>query len=182
MAKDGFLKRHGIVRNAIINDLLYFAIPAIAVASAGMVVSTFIWRDGLVTPRDMFKQRPNLSLLSTQSMVGVFLFVIGFATELVGQITIGRSYSSTLVIREDHKLVTHGIYHYIRHPIYLGVILAAIGIPMYSSSLAGILIMSALIPIFLIRIKFEERMLTDEFGDVYLTYKKSTRKLIPFLF
>jgi protein-S-isoprenylcysteine O-methyltransferase Ste14 len=42
--------------------------------------------------------------------------------------------------------------------------------------------MSALIPVFLLRIKIEERLLIEEFGDAYLMYKESTSKLIPFIY
>ncbi|NHZ72798.1 MAG: DUF1295 domain-containing protein, partial [Aquificales bacterium] len=88
---------------------------------------------------------------------------------------------STLVIRKDHQLITHGIYRIVRHPIYLGVIMVVIGVPIYASSLLGLLIMSALIPVFLNRIRIEERLLIDEFGDTYRAYKETTSKLIPFI-
>jgi protein-S-isoprenylcysteine O-methyltransferase Ste14 len=42
--------------------------------------------------------------------------------------------------------------------------------------------MSVLIPIVLNRIRMEERMLIEEFGDAYQAYRKATRKLIPFLY
>jgi protein-S-isoprenylcysteine O-methyltransferase Ste14 len=60
--------------------------------------------------------------------------------------------------------------------------MVCIGVPVYASSLYGLLIMSALIPVVLNRIRIEERLLTDEFGDAYRTYKESTRKLIPFIY
>ncbi len=60
--------------------------------------------------------------------------------------------------------------------------MACIGVPVFVSSLYGLLIMSALVPVFLNRIRVEERMLTDEFGDSYRTYKKATSKLIPFIY
>ncbi len=57
-----------------------------------------------------------------------------------------------------------------------------IGVPVFVSSLYGLLTMSALIPIFLNRIRMEERLLTEEFGDDYRTYKETTSKLIPFIY
>ena len=57
-----------------------------------------------------------------------------------------------------------------------------IGVPVYVSSLYGLLTMSVLIPIFLNRIRMEERMLTEEFGDAHRTYKETTSKLIPFIY
>ena len=172
MVKRRFLARHGIVRNAIREDLLYFALPAVLVFFAGMMASAW----------NLVRQPGSLYMLSVQNIVGLALLIVGLTIALVAQITLRRFYSSTLVIREDHQLITHGIYRFTRHPVYLGVIIAIISVPVYASSLYGLLLMSALIPIFLIRIRIEERMLTDEFGDAYRTYKEATSKLIPFIY
>jgi len=172
MARRGFLARHRIVRNAIREDVLYFALPAVIVLFAGMGVSGW----------DLVRRQGSLYILSVQSIVGLALIVIGLTIELVAQITLRRFYSSTLVIREDHQLITHGVYRFTRHPIYLGAIMGCIGVPVYVSSLYGLLTMSALIPIVLNRIRIEERMLTDEFGDAYRTYEETTSKLIPFIY
>jgi len=183
MAKRGFLTRHQIVRNAIREDVLYFAIPALLVFTAGLVVSGRDGYDGLVAKIwELVSQPENLYLLSVNNIFGLALFVVGLTTALVAVIILRRSYSSTLVIREDHQLITHGIYRFTRHPIYLGIIMVCIGVPVYASSLYGLLTMSALIPVFLIRIRIEERMLIDEFGDAYWMYRESTSKLIPFIY
>ncbi len=175
----GFLTKRGIVRNAIREDVLYFAIPAILVFSAGLVISAY---DGFDSFVELLRNPRSGFLLSNQNIVGLSLIVIGYTIAIVAVVTLRRSYASTLVIREDHQLITHGIYRFTRHPVYLGVIIAIIGVPVYASSLYGLLTMSALIPIFLNRIRMEERMLTDEFGDAYRTYVETTSKLIPFIY
>ena len=152
--------------------MVYFAIPALVVFSAGMVVSAW----------DLVRHQGSLDILSVQDIVGLALIVIALINNLVAQVTLRRSYSSTLVIREDHQLVTHGVYRFVRHPIYLGVIMASIGVPVYVSSLYGLLTMSAVIPVLLNRIRMEERMLTEAFGDAYRTYRETTSKLIPFIY
>jgi len=183
MAKRGFLTRHRIVRNAIREDVLYFAIPALLVFTAGLVVSARDGYDGLVAKIwELVRQPENLYLLSVPNIVGLALFVIGLTIALVAVFTLRRSYASTLVIREDHQLITHGIYRFTRHPVYLGVIIAIIGVPVYASSLYGLLTMSALIPVILNRVRMEERLLTEEFGDAHRTYKEATSKLIPFIY
>ena len=153
MTKRGFLKKHGIVRNAIREDMLYFALPAVLVLFAGFGVSAW----------DLFRQQGSLYILSVQSFVGSDLIVIGLTILLIARITLRRSYSSTLVIREDHQLITHGVYRFTRHPIYLGAIMVSIGVPVYASSLYGLLAMSALILVLLNRTRIEERILTEEF-------------------
>lgn len=172
MAKRGFLARHRIVRNAIREDMLHFALPAFFVFSAGLVVSAW----------DLVRHQGSPFILSVHNIVGLALIVIGYTIALVATSTLRRFYSSTLVIREDHQLITHGIYRHTRHPIYLGVILVSIGVPVCVSSLYGLLIMSVLIPIVLNRIRIEERLLIEEFGDAYRTYQEATSKLIPFIY
>ena len=131
---------------------------------------------------DLVRQPRGLYLLSVPNIVGLALFVVGLTVALTAVGTLRRFYSSTLVTRQDHQLITHGVYRFTRHPIYLGVIIICIGVPVYASSLYGLLTMSALVPIFLNRIRIEERLLTEEFGDAYRMYTEATSKLIPFIY
>jgi protein-S-isoprenylcysteine O-methyltransferase Ste14 len=183
MPKRSFLEREGIVRNATKKDVLYFAIPALLVFTAGLVVSALDGFDGLVVKAwELGRQPENLYTLSTLNILGLALFVVGMTIAFVAVFTLRRSYSGTLLIREDHQLITHGIYRYTRHPVYLGVIMAILGLPIFASSLYGLLIMLVLIPIFLYRIGMEERLLTEEFGDAYRDYQETTSKLVPFIY
>ncbi len=161
MAKDGFLKRHGIVRNAIKKDLLQFALPGLTVFTIELIFCNA--RDGLSgfwgTIWGLVKQPQNLFMFPVQSIIGMALVIIGLIIMIVGQLTLFRNYSGTVVIREDHQLITHGIYRFTRNPIYLGGIMAVcIGIPLYTSSLYGFLTMLILIPIILNRIRLEDQV------------------------
>jgi len=82
----------------------------------------------------------------------------------------------------EHKLITSGPYHLIRHPIYLGGILFGLSIPMISDSLYGFVIMLIPIPIVLHRIRIEEKVLVSRFGQEYLEYARKTKKLIPYIY
>jgi len=179
MAKRGFLARHGIVRNAIRKDLLQFAIPAIIIFFMELIFCadslTGIWG----TSWGLVKQPQNLSMFPVLRIVGLALFIIGLTIMIVGQATLRRNYSGTVVIREDHQLVTHGIYRFTRNPIYLGLIIVITGLPVFAASMYGFLISLVLIPIILNRIRLEEELLTEEFQDAYQKYKETTKKLIP---
>ncbi len=171
------------MRNTIRKDLLYFALPAIVVFTAGLVVSAIDGYDGLVeTIWDLVWGSRSWEALSVPNVIGLLLFVTGLAIALVAVRTLGRLYASTLVTREGHRLISHGIYRYMRHPIYFGVIMICFGVPVYAPSLYGFFVMSALVPLFLIRISLEEAMLIEEFGDAYRSYKQDTKKLIPFVY
>jgi protein-S-isoprenylcysteine O-methyltransferase Ste14 len=183
MAKRGSPSGLGIVRNTIKKDILFFGIPALTVFFLGLIVSGRDGYDGLVRAIwELVKDPQHLRLLSIWNIAGLSLFVAGLTIALVAVFTLRRFYSSTLVTREDHQLITHGIYRFTRHPIYFGVLIAIMGVPVYAPSLYGFLVLSLLIPIFLNRIRMEEEMLTEEFGDAYRTYRKATSKLIPFIY
>ena len=183
MTKHGFLKKHRIVRNAIRDDILQFAIPGITVFTIELL---FCIRDGLSgiwgTIWDLIKHPQNLSMFSVQSIIGLAQFIIGLIIMIVGQITLFRNYSGTVVIREDHQLVTHGIYRFTRNPIYLGLIIVITGLPVFAASKYGFLISLVLIPIILNRIRLEEKLLTDELQEAFQKYKVTTKKLIPFIY
>ncbi|MFC1555005.1 methyltransferase family protein [candidate division KSB1 bacterium] len=183
MDKRSFLEKHKIVRSSIKQDVLHFALPAFFVFSAGLVVSAMNGYDGLLKNLWRLILHPgDLYVLPTEKIVGLVLCVIGFTVVLVALCTLKHSYSSTLVIKEDHQLITNGIYRFIRHPIYFGVIIVCFAVPVYAFSLYGFIVMSALIPLGLNRIRMEEELLTEEYGDVYRAYKKTSRKLIPFIY
>ncbi len=152
--------------------MLFFALPALLVCTAGTAV--MVW--------DLARHQEVPFMLSVPNIVGLALVFIGGTFSLVAAVTLRRFYSSTLIMREDHQLITHGVYRFTRHPIYLGTIMVMMGLPVVVSSLYGLLTMSALIPLFLNRITMEEEMLTEEFGDRYQQYQEATSKLIPFIY
>jgi protein-S-isoprenylcysteine O-methyltransferase Ste14 len=184
MAKRKWTSNLGIKRSAMREDLICFAIPAIVAFLVGL---EFCRRDGFTgfwgTVWSLIKHPQSFLAFPLHRALGFILIMIGFAFLLAGQITLGRNHSSSVVIREDHRLITRGVYRFTRNPMYLGVILIiVVGIPVYTPSLRGCLTLLFLAPLFLNRIRMEEALLTKEFGEAYLAYKKSTRKIIPFIY
>jgi protein-S-isoprenylcysteine O-methyltransferase Ste14 len=171
------------MRSTIKKDLLYFCLPAIVVFATGLIVSGWDGYDGLVeTLWSLLTQKRGLEELSSSNVLGLFLFVAGLTIALVSARTLREFYASTLLIREGHQLITRGTYRLIRHPIYFGVLIVCFSVPVYAPSLNGFIVMSILVPLFLIRIRIEEAMLTEAFGDAYRTYMRETKKLIPFIY
>ncbi len=182
MVKKGYLSKHRIVMNKIKEDIIYFGIPAIIVFASGLIIS-FMDKKGFAnTLSNLITQPQNQPMFSIQNIVGLILLISGLSIMIFSQATLRKSYHSTLIIRENHKLITHGIYRFIRHPIYLGMIIASIGIPIFSLNLYGVLVMLIMIPVFLSRIRLEEKMLTEAFVDEYTKYIRTTKKLIPFIY
>jgi len=183
MQKRGFLERHKIKRSAMRADIFCFAIPALIVLVVGLY---FCKKSGLSgfwgIAWELMTHPGQLVELPLHRILGLAFFFLGLAIAATGQVTLLKNYSGTVVIREGHQLVTHGIYRFIRNPMYFGVIMALLGLPMFASSLYGVLTMSLLIPLFLNRIRMEEKLLTEEFQEQYLEYKSTTKRLIPFIF
>jgi protein-S-isoprenylcysteine O-methyltransferase Ste14 len=93
---------------------------------------------------------------------------------------LGRAWSVTLEIRDEHRMVTHGIYGRLRHPMYsafwLWAISQALLLPNWIAGLAGLVGFGTL---FFARIGQEERMLLETFGDEYRAYMARTKRIIP---
>jgi protein-S-isoprenylcysteine O-methyltransferase Ste14 len=107
----------------------------------------------------------------------------GLGIRIWAAVTLGRFYTSTLMITESHKVVTNGPYALIRHPGYLGYLLLWVGFAVLSSNLIVVFLLPLMfVVVYLYRISVEERMLTKELGEDYAHYRERTHKLIPFIY
>lgn len=120
--------------------------------------------------------------LSWFNIAGLISFVFGASLYVKARLTLGKLFSDRLRLLETHKLVTSGIYKHIRHPIYTGEMFLLLGFTLLLNSLLGFLIMLIFVPLILIRIPFEEGMLSEAYGQQYSDYVKRTKKLIPLLY
>ena len=111
------------------------------------------------------------------------MFTIGLMIRFSAIITLGRFFSTKAVIQPEHLLINHGLYHYIRHPAYTGLVLSffATGIAM-GDFLALLVLVLPLLYVLKKRISVEEVILIRYFGKDYLDYAVRTKKLIPWLY
>ena len=90
------------------------------------------------------------------------------------------NWSVTLEVREDHKLVTDGLYRHMRHPMYAAFFLWGLGqaltVPNWFAGLAGLLSVAIL---FFSRVGEEEAMMRQQFGADYDAYCARTARLLP---
>ncbi|MCL6473081.1 MAG: isoprenylcysteine carboxylmethyltransferase family protein [Firmicutes bacterium] len=114
--------------------------------------------------------------------IGVVLVLAGTTIRQIAKRTLGRSYTYTLKTLENQKLIKTGIYRFIRHPGYIGTLIADLGIPLLFHSLYGFLVVLLLIPLFVYRMGVEEKMMIMKFGDEYRDYMKHTCRLIPHVY
>jgi protein-S-isoprenylcysteine O-methyltransferase Ste14 len=110
--------------------------------------------------------------------VGTAIFVLGLALAVWARLYLGRNWGMPMSRKADPELVTTGPYRTIRHPIYSGIILAAIGTTIAVSLywLAAVVFMGAY---FSYSAVMEERYMAEQFPGTYPQYKRSTKMLIP---
>ena len=112
---------------------------------------------------------------SVMLCLGIWLFYRSHAD-------LGRNWSISLEIREDHQLVRSGVYRLIRHPMYTAIFLTALAQALLLSNwLAGPSCFLAFLVMFALRIGREETMMLNKFGEAYGDYMNRTKRLIPHL-
>ena len=93
---------------------------------------------------------------------------------------LGRNWSPGLEVREDHGLVTGGVYARIRHPMYAAIWLAALSQPLLLQNwIAGPPVILAFALMWLVRLPREEAMMRDRFGQAYWDYVRVTGRVMP---
>ena len=96
---------------------------------------------------------------------------------------LGKMWSVSLQLKQDHKLITTGIYRRLRHPMYTAFWLMALAqallLPNWIAGPAGLVGFGFL---FFSRVGPEERLMEQAFGDEYRDYKARTKRVIPFIY
>lgn len=116
------------------------------------------------------------------STLGLILYFMGVVMVLISRYSLGKQATGTLVIRDDHELITSGIYKYVRHPIYGSGMFGIIGFVLVTQSIIiSILTIIIYFKIFHDRVEYEEQLLLEEFGTEYEKYMKNSKKFIPLI-
>ncbi len=115
------------------------------------------------------------------NIVVVILMITGLAIALIARRTLGENWSSVVSIKKDHELITTGLYHYVRNPIYTGMLLMFLGTVLSFDTLSAAIGFLMILLAIWVKLKQEESLLTEHFADEYLSYKKHTKMLIPFV-
>ena len=162
--RGGGWQRYWILR-LVAAAIIIFA--AVRLGRAGSSGTTFLSRNIFVPP---------LAL----GWAGAALTAIGIGFAIWARVNLGRNWSSRPAVKEQHELVTTGPYTYVRHPIYSGILLAALGTALMTS-IFGIVSSGAPYLLGQVRINKEERIMLELFPEQYPEYQKHTKRLVPFV-
>src|ERR1035437_8696748 len=123
------------------------------------------------------------SMNSIITAFGLLLILLGIIIRWLAIFQLGKSFTVDVAITDAARLKKDGLYRKIRHPSYLGLLLIITGFTLIMNSFYSVLVIIFPVGFAIIyRIKIEESVLLNEFGDDYSEYVSKTKKLIPGIF
>ena len=144
----------------------------ISAAGLGIIPFLYVISDG---PRFA-----NYTFHPWQAWLGAAVFVAALWLFYRAHKDLGRNWSVTLEVREEHTLVTSGVYSRMRHPMYsafwLWALAQALLLPNWIAGPAGLVGFGTL---FLFRVEREEAMMIEAFGEEYRRYMARTSRILP---
>jgi protein-S-isoprenylcysteine O-methyltransferase Ste14 len=119
---------------------------------------------------------------SVTPYVGLALLTLGGTLRLAAVFVLGRRFTGLVAIQEGHRLQTGGLYRHIRHPSYTGMLLYMAGYVLVFRCWPGLLLVAGTMAILLARMNAEEALLESEFGEEYVSYRRRTWRLVPWVY
>jgi protein-S-isoprenylcysteine O-methyltransferase Ste14 len=147
------------------------ALVLIACLGASVVAAELLGRDGGVL-------WPGGRLWPV--IAGIALIVAGVGLRAWSIATLGRFFQYQIEIQAGHQVVTTGPYRYVRHPSYTGIALVLAGFALASGDVLSLVAVAVLGGLGLaVRIRAEERQLTEALGADYERFAAQRKRLIP---
>ena len=115
------------------------------------------------------------------NVVVAILLIAGLVVALIARRTLAENWSAAVALKKDHELITTGLYHYVRHPIYTGMLLMVLGTALLLGTLGACIGFLIILLGIWLKLKEEEALLAEHFPGEYSSYKNRTRILIPFI-
>ena len=114
-------------------------------------------------------------------LFGAALTVSGILFCFWARAILGKNWSGTVTIKQNHELILRGPYAFVRHPIYTGLLMAMLGTAIVfglARCFVGVFILGLGL---WIKSQTEERFMLQQFGDQYTQYRREVRALIPYI-
>lgn len=111
-------------------------------------------------------------------VTGLTFSIMGIALVVISSITLKQNLTPFPSPKDNSTLITSGVYKYIRHPIYTGILFTIAGYGVYSENTLRLLVFITLLLLFISKLSFEETLLMKKFPE-YKVYKTQTAALFP---
>jgi protein-S-isoprenylcysteine O-methyltransferase Ste14 len=114
-------------------------------------------------------------------VIGAAICVFGLFVTIWARWTLAGNWSSDVTFKQGHELVKTGPYHFVRHPIYTGLLVMCLGSAIEIGRLRCFLSLVVVGIGFWIKLKQEERLMLRHFPAEYPAYQKQVKALVPFV-
>ncbi|WP_026415805.1 methyltransferase family protein [Actinomadura oligospora] len=119
---------------------------------------------------------------TTVYLVAAAVMLAGLAVRFWAIVTLGKFFRSSVHVQEGHQVVSSGPYRVVRHPSYTGLMLVFVGAALSFGNLVALVVFLVCVSIaMLVRIRVEERVLSDELGDAYREFARTRARLVPYV-
>jgi protein-S-isoprenylcysteine O-methyltransferase Ste14 len=132
-------------------------------------------------PDDLFLFARFVPQSAIVDLCGCTLVIAGLLFSIWARICLGRNWSGRVSVKENHELIRTGPYALVRHPIYTGLLVAILGTAWVVGQWRGLLAFLLMISSYWRKLRVEERLMLETFGDAYRRYCEHTAALVPFL-
>jgi protein-S-isoprenylcysteine O-methyltransferase len=113
--------------------------------------------------------------------IGALLCLAGLLFCLWARITLGRNWSGTITLKQEHELIERGPYQLVRHPIYTGLLAMCLGTAVAIGHVAGFVGLFLIFVSFWIKLTDEEKLMLQHFATQYAAYQLRVKRIIPFM-
>jgi protein-S-isoprenylcysteine O-methyltransferase Ste14 len=113
--------------------------------------------------------------------LGAAVTVSGLLFAVWARVHLGRNWSRSVTIKQDHELITTGPYAVVRHPIYTGILAGFFGMAIAISEVRGVIVFFLILLVFWIKFRMEEKFMRSQFGEPYAAYIRKTSALVPYV-
>ncbi len=110
---------------------------------------------------------------------GLALTALGVGMAIWARLSLGSNWSGTVTLKNDHELIRKGLYQWVRHPIYSGILLGMIGTAMMKGHWRGWMGVAIVFVGFYSKARREERFLREEFGAGFDQHSPETGMFLP---
>jgi protein-S-isoprenylcysteine O-methyltransferase Ste14 len=148
----------------------HIALSALAAALLAFPDRRLPWLDERFLPRTMIAY-----------WLGLIMLAAGIGFAVWARNYLGRNWSGTVTVKQDHELIRTGPYRLVRHPIYTGLLLAILGTAVAFGEWRGLLAFALIAASLLLKLRTEERFMSESFPDEYPRYRADVPALIPFI-
>ncbi len=123
------------------------------------------------------------SWFPAMQIMGLGMYAAGIILRYWCSYLLGVHFTRGVEVADGQQLVSHGPYRVLRHPLYLGLLLLGLGVPVFLGSTVGLLVGVVTLPWALVRrITIEESELVDTLGKEYETWMRTRYRLLPFIY